>query len=74
MVELLLPGHTTGEFLLAIFLGVAGSLVARYVAAAAGWIGTDQPESFIASSIGAVTALILFGLFFRRPNGSRRNR
>ena len=31
MVELLLPGHTLGELALAVCLGIAGALLARYV-------------------------------------------
>ncbi|MGH7967594.1 MAG: GlsB/YeaQ/YmgE family stress response membrane protein [Limisphaerales bacterium] len=66
MVELLLPRHTLSEMFLAIFLGIAGSLVARYVGAVAGWVGTEQPETFVASAIGAVIVLILYGALFRR--------
>jgi len=29
MVELLLPGHTASELILAILLGITGSLIAR---------------------------------------------
>lgn len=64
MVELLLPRHKISELLLAIFIGVAGSLVARYVAAAVGWVGTEQPDSFVASAVGAVLFLILYGILF----------
>ncbi|HWX19213.1 MAG TPA: hypothetical protein VN578_04805 [Candidatus Binatia bacterium] len=30
MVELLLPGHTPAELTLAVLLGIAGALLARY--------------------------------------------
>ncbi len=66
MVELLLPGHTPAELVLAVFLGVAGALLARYLAGVTGLVGTDQPESFIAAAVGAVIALVLYGAAFRR--------
>lgn len=66
MVELLLPGHTPSELALAMLLGIAGALVARYVGFRAGWFGTADPESFLASGIGAMVVLILYGLLFRR--------
>jgi len=71
MVELLLPGHTLSEVVLAIVLGVAGALVARYVGGITGWFGTEQPESFLASAVGAVLVLILYGVFFRRRGRGR---
>ncbi len=72
MVELLLPGHTFGELILAIVLGVAGALLARYVASLGGWVGTEEPESFLIAGFGAVVLLILYGAFFRRGHRARR--
>jgi uncharacterized membrane protein YeaQ/YmgE (transglycosylase-associated protein family) len=66
MVELLLPGHTPGELVLAIFLGVAGALLARLIGERAGWFGAEEPESFIAAVLGAVVMLLFYGAFFRR--------
>jgi uncharacterized membrane protein YeaQ/YmgE (transglycosylase-associated protein family) len=70
MVELLLPGHTLSELLLAVFLGIAGALLVRYIGGITGWFGTEQPESFVASALGAIVVLILYGTLFRR--GKRR--
>jgi uncharacterized membrane protein YeaQ/YmgE (transglycosylase-associated protein family) len=70
MVELLLPGHTPSELFLAMALGVAGALVARYLGEIAGWYGTAEPESFVASGVGAILFLIIYGALFRR--GYRR--
>jgi len=70
MVELLLPGHTLSELLLAVFLGIAGALLIRYIGGVTGWFGTEQPESFVASAIGAIVVLIAYGTLFRR--GKRR--
>ena len=70
MVELLLPGHTASELVLAIFLGVAGALLARYVGEKGGWFGTEEPESLVGAGLGAIIILLLYGLLFRR--GRRR--
>jgi uncharacterized membrane protein YeaQ/YmgE (transglycosylase-associated protein family) len=66
MVELLLPGHTPSELVLAVVLGVAGSVLARYIGELGGWYGTSEPASFIASGVGAVVVLLVYGTLFRR--------
>ncbi len=66
MVELLLPGHTMNELMLAIGLGVAGALVTRYIGLIGGWFRTEEPESFVSSTLGAIVVLLLYGIFFRR--------
>jgi len=71
MVELLLPGHTPGELILAMMLGVAGALLARYIGELAGWVGPGEPGSFLASIVGAIAILLLYGALFRR--GYRRH-
>ena len=60
LVELTLPGHTLNEGLLTALLGVAGSLVTRFVGQRAGWFGTDEPQCFLAEIVGAVVILILY--------------
>lgn len=70
MVELLLPGHTASELVLAIFLGVAGALLTRFVGEAAGWFQPDEPGSFVAAAIGAIVVLLLYGALFRRRRRS----
>jgi uncharacterized membrane protein YeaQ/YmgE (transglycosylase-associated protein family) len=72
MVELLLPGHTPGELVLAIVLGIAGAMLARYIGEIAGWYGTNEPASFVASGVGAILVLLLYGALFRR--GRREHR
>ena len=72
MVELLLPGHTPGELVLAMVLGIAGAMLARYIGEIAGWYGTNEPASFLASSVGAILVLLLYGGLFRR--GRREHR
>ena len=60
LVELTLPGHTLSEGLLTALLGVAGSLVTRFVGQRVGWFGTDEPQCFLAEIAGSVVVLILY--------------
>jgi len=72
MVELLLPGHTPSELVLAMVLGVAGAMLARYVGEIAGWYGTAEPASFVASCAGAIVVLLIYGGLFRRRHREHR--
>jgi len=72
MVELLLPGHTPGELVLAMVLGVAGAMLARYLGETAGWYGTAEPASFLASVMGAIIMLLIYGGLFRRRHREHR--
>jgi uncharacterized membrane protein YeaQ/YmgE (transglycosylase-associated protein family) len=66
MVELLLPGHTFGELVLAMFLGIAGALLTRLVGTWAGFFEGDEPSAFVAAIVGAIVVLLLYGVVFRR--------
>jgi len=72
MVELLLPGHTPGELVLAMVLDVAGAMIARYLGEIAGWYGTAEPASFLASVMGAIIMLLIYGGLFRRRHREHR--
>ena len=41
-VEFILPGHTMSEFVLTGLLGIAGSLVTRFVGQREGWFGSSE--------------------------------
>ena len=66
MVELLLPGHHASEVVLAMLLGIAGALLARTAGYWLGWYGTDEPAGFVASVLGAIFILLLYGAAFRK--------
>ena len=66
MVELLLPGHHTSELILAMLLGVAGALLARFTGSYFGWFEPDLPAGFISSVAGAIIMLLIYGALFRR--------
>jgi uncharacterized membrane protein YeaQ/YmgE (transglycosylase-associated protein family) len=71
IMELLLPRHTLSELLQLVLLGVAGALVARHIGVAAGWFGTEEPASFLASAGGAILLLLIYVAFLRR--GKKRH-
>ena len=66
LVELLLPGHSLSELVLAMLLGVAGALLARFLGERTGLYGTDEPMAIIASVVGAIVILASYGAVFRR--------
>jgi len=72
MVELLLPGHTATELFLAMLLGSAGALMARYIGEIAGWYWTNEPASFLAAGVGAILLLLIYGALFRRRHRPNR--
>jgi uncharacterized membrane protein YeaQ/YmgE (transglycosylase-associated protein family) len=49
-----------------ILLGIAGSLIAGYVGHALGWYQPGQAAGWIASIIGAIVLLVIYGLIRRR--------
>ncbi|SAL63235.1 transglycosylase-associated protein [Caballeronia terrestris] len=60
------PGDDRMGWILTIVLGIAGSLIAGYVGRALGWYQPGQPAGWIASVIGAIILLVLWGLFTKR--------
>ncbi len=58
----LLPGRQSMGFILTVVLGVVGSLLATYIGQAAGWYTAGAAAGFIASVVGAVVLLVIYGL------------
>lgn len=56
------PGDDKMGWILTILLGIAGSLVAGYVGRAAGWYQPGEPAGWIASVIGAIVLLLIYGM------------
>jgi uncharacterized membrane protein YeaQ/YmgE (transglycosylase-associated protein family) len=61
LARLLLPGEQKMGWILTCLLGVGGSLVAGYVGQALGWYDAGEPAGWIASVIGAIVLLVVFG-------------
>lgn len=55
------PGDDKLGFIMTSLLGVAGSFLASYGGTALGWYKPGEPAGWIASIVGAVLLLIVYG-------------
>ncbi|MBO9716629.1 MAG: GlsB/YeaQ/YmgE family stress response membrane protein [Pseudoxanthomonas sp.] len=62
LARALKPGDDKLNLLWTIVLGIAGALLARFVGGALGWYGPGEPAGFVASVLGAIVLLFLYGL------------
>jgi uncharacterized membrane protein YeaQ/YmgE (transglycosylase-associated protein family) len=60
------PGDDNMGWIMTIILGIAGSLIAGYVGRALGWYQPGQPAGWIASVIGAIILLVVWGMIRKR--------
>jgi uncharacterized membrane protein YeaQ/YmgE (transglycosylase-associated protein family) len=60
------PGDDKMGIIMTVILGIAGSLIAGYVGRAAGWYQPGQGAGWIASVIGAIVLLVIYGLIRKR--------
>ncbi len=58
----LLPGRQSMGFILTVVIGVVGSLLATYIGQAAGWYTAGAGAGFIASVLGAIVLLVIYGM------------
>ena len=58
----ILPGRQSLGFILTTVLGIAGSLIATYLGQAMGWYVAGAGAGFIASVVGAIVLLLVYGL------------
>jgi uncharacterized membrane protein YeaQ/YmgE (transglycosylase-associated protein family) len=56
------PGDDRMGIIMTTLLGIAGALVAKYVGQAMGWYGPNDTAGWIASVIGAIVLLVIYGL------------
>ena len=56
------PGDDKLGWIMTALLGVAGSFLASYVGMALGWYSQGDSAGWIASVLGAVTLLVVYGL------------
>ena len=62
----LMPGPNPMGFILTTILGVVGALVATFVGQGLGWYAEGSGAGFIASVVGAMILLLVYGLVSRR--------
>ena len=60
------PGDDSMGWIMTIVLGIAGSLIAGYVGRALGWYQPGQPAGWIASVVGAIVLLVIWGMIRKR--------
>ena len=56
------PGDDKLGWIMTSLLGVAGAFLAGYVGTAMGWYQQGDPARWIASVVGAVVLLVLYGV------------
>jgi uncharacterized membrane protein YeaQ/YmgE (transglycosylase-associated protein family) len=56
------PGDDKMGLIMTTLLGIAGAFLARYLGVAMGWYQQEEPAGWIASVIGAVVLLFIYGL------------
>ncbi|MEO5671798.1 MAG: GlsB/YeaQ/YmgE family stress response membrane protein [Ramlibacter sp.] len=61
-----MPGNNPMGFFLTAALGIAGSLLATYAGQAMGWYTAGAGAGFIASVVGALIVLTIYGLVVRK--------
>jgi uncharacterized membrane protein YeaQ/YmgE (transglycosylase-associated protein family) len=60
------PGNDSMGWIMTALLGVAGSFVAGYLGAALGLYRQGDPVGFVASVIGAIILLVIYGFVKKR--------
>ena len=62
----LLPGPNPMGFVLTTLLGIVGALVAGFLGRALGWYEVGEGAGLVASVIGAILVLVVYGWVTRR--------
>lgn len=60
------PGDDKLGWIMTIILGILGSVVAGYVGRALGWYQPGEAAGWVASVIGAIVLLVIYGMVRRR--------
>jgi len=66
LARALKPGNDKLSLLWTIVLGIAGALLAWYIGGALGWYAPGEPAGFIASVVGAIVLLFLYGILRKK--------
>lgn len=66
VAKFVMPGRQGGGIIITIILGIVGAFVATWLGQAVGWYAAGEGAGFIASVIGALIVLWIYGLVMRR--------
>lgn len=64
--KILMPGRDPGGFIVTILIGIAGALLAGFVAQSMGWQVDSGWQSYAAATGGAIVLLLLYRVVMRR--------
>lgn len=67
LARALKPGDDRLGWIMTALLGVAGSFLATYLGVAMGWYQQGEAAGWIASILGAMALLVVYGLVKRKP-------
>lgn len=62
VAKFLHPGKENMGIIMTTLLGIGGSLLATYGGQMLGWYSAGQGAGFIASTIGAIVILVIYGM------------
>ena len=60
------PGNDKLGWTMTALLGIAGSFLASYAGEALGWYAPGAPAGWLASIVGAIVLLVIYGLIKRK--------
>jgi len=60
------PGDDSMGIIMTTIVGIVGALAATYIGQAMGWYTAGQGAGFIASVVGAIVLLIVWGMVARK--------
>lgn len=66
VARMIKPGDDSMGWIMTAILGVAGSFLANYAGSALGFYAPGQVAGFIASVVGAVVLLVIYGLLKKK--------
>ncbi len=69
VARFVLPGEQKLGWIMTAVLGVAGSFLANYAGTALGWYKGGEVSGFIASVVGAVILLVIYGMIKNKAAG-----
>lgn len=72
VAKFIMPGRDPGGFIITIFLGIIGAVVATYLGQAIGWYRAGEGAGFIGAVIGACILLFGYRMLTRNSAASTR--
>ena len=72
IAKFIMPGpNEPGGFIMTCILGIVGAFVATFLGQAIGWYGPNDGAGWIASIVGAIIVLAIYGFIVGRRTPSR---